>query len=371
MKLPRSARWVACSGLLFAIVSAAAPAKGGAGGFPLSPFDPAPEPTPKWDPARNTGPEDVAELKQLQALVNTTVEKCAPATVALKYGASNGSGVIITEDGLILTAAHVIRDYDESAKSKGDPRPGPFTSGKKVTVMMPDGKEYAAKTLGINENMDSGMVQLTAKGPNNGKWPFRPVTKASGDIKKGQWVVALGHPDGPKEGRSPVARLGRVLANNKGFLRTDCTIVGGDSGGPLFDLNGNVIGIHSRMVFPFSLAHNVHVPTDDFKTDWDKLLAGDWVDKPAPKGTTAYLGVEFPDDDTDDAWLRGVEADGPADKGGLKPGDTITKFNESVVKSVREFRKYMEKAKAGDKVKLTARRGTEVMTTTVTLAKRP
>ena len=359
MKLPRSARWVACSGLLLAILSAAAPAA-----------DPAPSPQPKWDPARNTGPEDVAELKQLQATVNVTVEKCSPATVALKYGPSNGSGVIISEDGLILTAAHVIRDYEEGSKGKGDPRPLPFTSGKKLLVMMPNGKEYEAKTLGINEGMDSGMVQLTVKGPNNGKWPFCPVAKASGDIKKGQWVVALGHPDGPKEGRPPVARLGRVLANNKGFLRTDCTIVGGDSGGPLFDLNGNVIGIHSRMVFPFSLAHNVHVPTDDFKTDWDKLSAGEWVDKPAPKGTTAYIGVVFPDDENDDAWLRDVEVGGPAEKGGLKAGDTITKFNDTVVKSVKQFRKLMEGAKPGEKVKIVARRGVETVTTTVTLTKR-
>jgi serine protease Do len=349
MKLPRSAHRAACLGLLLAFFSAA-----------VATADPAPNPTPKWDPARVTGPEDVADLKSLQATVNAAVDKCSPATVALRYVSSNGSGVIITEDGLILTAAHVIREYDETFKGKGDPPPLPFTSGKKVMVMLPDGKEYAGKTLGINAAMDSGMVQLTDKGPNNGKWPFCPVAK-SADVKKGQWVMSLGHPDGPKKGRPPVARLGRVLANNSGFLRTDCTIVGGDSGGPLFDLNGNVIGIHSRMVFPFSLAHNVHVPTDDFKTDWDKLLAGTWVDG------KAYLGVVFPDDDSEDAWLKSVEPGEPADKAGLKPGDTITKFNATAVKSVRQFRKQMEGARPGDKVKLTARRGTEILTVTVTL----
>lgn len=355
MNLPRSARWVACFGLLLAVLSASAPAA---------------DPPAKWDPARVTGPEDVSELKALQATVNAAVEKCRPATVALKYRSSNGSGVIISEDGLVLTAAHVIRDYDESYKGKGDPPALPFTSGKKVTIMLPDGKEVTGKTLGINARMDSGMVQITDKGPNNGKWPFCPVVK-SADVKKGQWVMALGHPDGPKEGRQPVARLGRVLANNSGFMRTDCTIVGGDSGGPLFDLSGNVIGIHSRMVFPFSLAHNVHVPTDDFKTDWDKLLAGDWIDKPAtpaPKAT-AYLGVVFPTDDGDDAWLTRVEPNDPADKAGLKPGDTIVKFNETVVKSVREIRKLLAACKPGDKVQITARRATEILTVTVTLAK--
>jgi serine protease Do len=360
MKLPRSAHRVACLGLLLAILSATSRAA-----------DPAPDPTPKWDPARVTGPEDVAELKALQATVNAAVEKCTPATVALKYQSSSGSGVIITEDGLILTAAHVIRDYDPTYKGKGDPPALPFVAGKKVTVMLPDGKEVEAKTLGINAGMDSGMVQITEKPKDSpyfkdGKWAFRPVAK-SADVKKGQWVMALGHPDGPKDGRAPVARLGRVLANNKGFLRTDCTIVGGDSGGPLFDLSGNVIGIHSRMVFPFSLAHNVHVPTDDFKTDWDKMLASEWVDAPPAK---AYIGVVFPTDDTDDAWLRDVESGAPADKAGLKPGDTIVKFNETVVKSVRQFRKLMDGAKPGEKVIITYRRGTKVETATVTLTKR-
>jgi len=210
MTLPRSARWVACTGLLVALLSAAAPAA-----------DP-----PKWDPARTTNPEDVTELKALQTAVNSVVDKCGPATVALKYGSGSGSGVIVSEDGLVLTAAHVIRDYPENWKGKFDPPPLPFVAGKKVYVMMPDGKEYAAKTLGINGGLDTGMVKLTEKGPNDGKWPFCPVAK-SGDVKKQQWVVALGHPDGPKEGRLPVARLGRVYVNSSGFMRTDCTIVGG------------------------------------------------------------------------------------------------------------------------------------------------
>lgn len=360
MTLPRSARGAVCFAALFALAAAYAPAA---------------DPVPKWDAYSTATPEDVAALQALQNSLKVAVEKCTPATVALRYGASSGSGVIITEDGLILTAAHVIRDYDPSAKGRGDPPPLPFTSGKKVTVMLADGSEVEGKTLGINQGMDSGMVQITEKPKKDtkffkdGKWVFRPVAK-SADVKKGQWVMSLGHPDGPREGRPPVARLGRVLANSKGFLRTDCTIVGGDSGGPLFDLNGSVIGIHSRMVFPFSLAHNVHVPLDDFKTDWDKMLAGEWIDKPAPKGTGAYFGVVFPEDDTEDAWLKEVEAGGPAEKGGLKPGDTITKFNETPIKSVAQFRKVMLTAKPSEVVKITARRGTEIVDLKVTLAKR-
>jgi serine protease Do len=216
--------------------------------------------------------------------------------------------------------------------------------------------------------MDSGMVQITDKGPNDGKWPFVPVAK-SRDLEKGRWVVSLGHPSGPKEGRSPVARLGRVQGTTKSVLRTDCTLVGGDSGGPLFDLEGRVIGIHSRIGLPIS--QNIHVHADQFKDDWDKLVAGEWVDKPASaKGATAYFGVVFPDDDEEDAWLREVEDDGPAGKAGLKPGDTITKFNTTVVKSVKQFRKLMESAKPGEQVKITVRRGTAKTEFLVTLAKR-
>jgi serine protease Do len=347
----------ACFGLLFAFLTAAAPAA-----------DPAPKATPKWDVARTTAPENLQELKALQATVEKVVEKCTPPTVAILYGPSAGSGVIVSEDGLVLTAAHVIRDYSSPRKGSLEGRPLPFTSGKPVKVMLPDGTKVNAKTLGINEGMDSGMVQITDKGPNGGKWPYAKVAR-SGNVQKGQWVVALGHPNGPKEGRSPVARLGRIEGSTKSVLRTDCTLVGGDSGGPLFDLSGNVIGIHSRIGLPIS--QNIHVQTDRFKDDWDKLVAGEWVDKPASaQGARAYFGVVFPDDEEEDAWLREVEDDGPAGKAGLKPGDTIMKYNDAVVKTVKQFRKQLEGAKPGDKVKITARRGANLMTVTVTLGKR-
>ncbi len=357
MTMPRSARLAACFVLLVAIASAAAPAA-----------DPAPAPTAKWDPARLTPPEDLNELKSLQSTVQGVVDKCTPATVAVLYGMSAGSGVIINEDGLVLTAAHVIRDYELPKKGALEGKALPFESGKPVKIRLPDGKDVDGKTLGINARMDSGMVQITTKGPNNGKWPFVPVAK-SADVKKGQWIVSLGHPNGPKQGRSPVARLGRVMASENTLISTNGTLVGGDSGGPLFDLNGRVIGIHSRI--GFTLNSNISVPSDQFKNEWDKLVAGEWVDKPATaKAASAYIGVVFPDDDEEDAWLKDVIEGDPADKAGLKAGDTITRFNETGVKSVKQFRKLMDGAKPGDKVKLTTRRGINVLTLTVALGKK-
>jgi S1-C subfamily serine protease len=105
-------------------------------------------------------------------------------------------------------------------------------------------------------------------------------------------------------------------------------------------------------------------------------VAGEWVDKekapktPGTQSAKAYFGVVFPEDDEEDAWLRDVEEDGPAAKAGLKPGDTLTKFNDKAVKSVKEFRKLLAASNPGDKVKITARRGTNLLSVTVTLAKR-
>ncbi|VTR96703.1 serine protease do : PDZ/DHR/GLGF domain protein OS=Pirellula staleyi (strain ATCC 27377 / DSM 6068 / ICPB 4128) GN=Psta_3927 PE=4 SV=1: Trypsin_2: PDZ_2 [Gemmata massiliana] len=361
MKAPRSARWAVCFGLLIAAAFAASST--------------AADPEAKWDPARTTQPEDLAELKSLQTTVKKVVDKCSPATVAVLYGASAGSGVIVSEDGLVLTAAHVIRDYELPKKGSLEGRALPFTAGKEVTIRLPDGDTVEGKTLGINEGIDSGMVQITGKKskkgtwPKDGKWPFLPVAK-SGALQKGTWVVSLGPPNGPRDGRPPVARLGRIQGSTKSILRTDCTLVGGDSGGPLFDLNGNVIGIHSRIGLPIS--QNIHVQADQFKNDWDKLVAGEWIDQPKPtkSGGGAYIGVVFPDDDEEDAWLKEVEEEGPAGRGGLKVGDTITKFNNDVVKSVKVFRKQMESAKPGDQVRITVRRGATILTLPVTLTKR-
>lgn len=337
----RLARVAACLALLAGALAASAPAA---------------DPPAKWDPGRTTLPEDLNDLKALQAAVNGLVDKCTPATVAVLSGASAGSGVIVSEDGLVLTAAHVIRDYSAPKKGGLEGLPQPFKAGKSVKIMLPDGTKVDGKTLGINAKLDSGMVQITTKGPNNGKWPFIPVGP-SVEVKTGQWVFSLGHPSGPKEGRSPVARLGRVKDSSKSAMQTDCTLVGGDSGGPLFDLNGRVIGIHSR-IGP-SLAYNIHVPADAFKAEWDKLVAGEWVDAPAAKVASGYLGVVFPEDEEDDAWVTELAEGGPAAKAGLKPGDTITKYNGTAVKSVKQFRKLMEGTKPDQVIRLVVRRGTD------------
>jgi serine protease Do len=350
MTTRRISRWFAGFSIFSALLIASAPNQAA-----------DPKSDTKWETNRTTQPEDLDELKSLQDRVKKVVDKCTPSTVAILIGFGAGSGVIVSDDGIVLTAAHVI-----AGESKFG-RPTDYEAGKDCIIVLQDGTKVKAKTLGINEKLDSGMVKIIDKGPEkDGKWPFIPMAK-SADLKKGQWVVALGHPGGPKTGRPPVARLGRIENNTKDLVRSNCTLVGGDSGGPLFDLDGNVVGIHSRI--GLSLAQNIHVPADVFKADWDKLVAGDVVGR-QPKTGGAVVGVVFAEDENDDAWVAEVDDDGPAAKGGLKPGDTITKFNGEPIKTVKKFRELMKDKKPGEVLKLTVRRSVETLTLTVTLGKK-
>lgn len=318
----------------------------------------APAADAKWDPLRTTVPENVEELKALQDTVKVTTEKCIPCTVGIRIGFAAGSGVIVSEDGLVLTAGHVV----------GEP-------GKDCYVILPDGTEVKTKTLGMNKKMDSGMMKITGKGPDNGKWPYVKLAK-SGELKKGQWVISLGHPNGFKKGRQPVARLGQLndigdknaLDIRSNYLRTSCTIVGGDSGGPLFDLDGRLVGIHSQ-IGP-SINANLHVPVDAYRTDWDVMVKGEKVEPAKPMRTAVRVGIGFPSDEDEPAKLDVVEEGGPAAKAGLKEGDVITKIDGKPVASVKEFRQQLMGFKPGDDVEVTVKRGTKTVIVTITLEKR-
>src|SRR5262249_1778852 len=155
---------------------------------------------------------------------------------------------------------------------------------------------------------------------DEGEWPFVDLGKSE-DLKPGQWCIACGHPGGYKKDRPPVVRLGRVLETSRSVIVTDCTLGGGDSGGPLFDLDGKVIGIHSRIGGPITA--NAHVPVDTYRSTWDRLVKSEvW------RG--AWLGVHG-DYDTKDCVVADVVASSPADKAGLKAEDVILRFDGQAV----------------------------------------
>lgn len=304
-----------------------------------------------WDVVRTSVPESIAELKALETAVKKVVEKATPCTVGILIrsgdGMAAGSGVIVSEDGLVLTAGHV----------SGEP-------GKECSLILPDGTRIKGKTLGNNEKFDSGMIQITTKGPNNGKWPFTPLGR-SGKLKKGQWLVALGHPGGFQRNRPPVARLGQVQGTSDSYVRTNCTIVGGDSGGPLFDLAGHLVGIHSRI--DWTLTSNIHVPSDAYKNDWESLTKGEQVGKVIP--ARAMIGVVF-EDKTKKPVVTEVNPDGPADKAGLRSGDIILEFDGREVTTQDEVRALLRKMHPGDEVDIVLQRGTKTVTKSIKLGKR-
>ncbi len=299
--------------------------------------------------------ETVSSLKDLAALeakVEAVSRKVMPATVALlsEKTESSGSGVITTADGLILTAAHVTQGADE------------------ITVVFPDGEQVRGKVLGANYSKDIAMVRIEGKGP----WPYAEMGESK-SLTAGDWVLAMGHSAGFDAARTPPVRFGRVVSQGPGnFLTTDCTLIGGDSGGPLFDLNGKIIGINSSI--GRSLTNNNHAGIDGFKQDWDRILAGEaWGQltmNPFTNPEKPVLGIVM-------GLSRGkigvpVEAlapRSPAAAAGLRPGDIITSLDSTNIPDGNQLEQILVKRQAGDKIKLGIIRNRKALTLEVVLAR--
>jgi serine protease Do len=305
--------------------------------------EPKTVPTP---PAAVTkpAPESIADLKAFQDQTKAILDKVIPATVCLQVGGASGSGVIVSKDGLILTAGHVSGDPD-----------------KTIQIIFPDGKRVKGKTLGVERGKDSGMVKIT----DAGEWPYVEVAPSK-DVRVGQWCVSTGHPGGYKAGRSPVVRVGRIVTATDNLLQSDCTLVGGDSGGPLFDMQGRVIGIHSRIGLPITA--NIHVPTDVYKNTWDQLVRGDRIGE---NPNAVWLGVQADESVRDACQLGAITPDSPAEKAGLKVGDVISKFNGKDVKTYQDMVGLLTSKKPGDEVPLVVKRGSELKELKVVLGKNP
>jgi serine protease Do len=285
------------------------------------------------------------ELKTIDQKVREVVRASLPCTVALipagpgrEFG--TGSGVIVSEDGLILTAAHVSMRMNE-----------------KVTVIFPDGKRAKAKVLGMDYTRDAGMVQIT----DPGKYPHVPLGEST-TLKPNDWCLALGHSGGFEKERTPPVRLGRVIEQDPdGFLMTDSTLIGGDSGGPLFDIEGKLIGIHSNI--GYSLSQNNHVPIAVFRDQWDRLKGGDRFGGHEEGGLLTnpdrpVIGAELDDaPDGKGALIREVTPRSPAAKAGLKAGDTILKVAAAAIDNREAFIAEIAKRKPGDDLPLSVKTG--------------
>ncbi|MBN1854015.1 MAG: PDZ domain-containing protein [Pirellulales bacterium] len=294
-------------------------------------------------------PEDIEDLRAIERQIGRVLATAIPATVGLQIGMSAGSGVLVRGDGLILTAGHVA----------GIPK-------RDVWVILSDGRRVRGKTLGINRHIDSGLIQITEPG----EWPYVPMAKAN-QIKLGEWVLALGHPGGFRPDRSAPVRLGRIVFFNSQVIRTDCTLVGGDSGGPLFNMQGEVVAIHSRI--GTHIRSNFHVPIATYHATWDRLLAGEaWGGPPLaeqPAQIRPFLGIHL-DGRQDQPRIIQINPDTPAHLAGIREGDVIRTFDGHPVPSREDLARRLLAKNPGDDVKIEIDRAGETIQVEVKLAAR-
>ncbi len=208
------------------------------------------------------GEPSLGEFKAAQEKCRTTIDRVLPAVVGIinpdmiaPNVLGHGSGVVVSREGLILTVGHVL----------GKPN-------TELIAVFPDGRRAKAVALGADRTRNVGMAKITEPG----NYPCVELGK-SADLKPGQWCLAMGHPGGVLEGRPPPVRLGRILYIGKGDtagdgIHTDATVISGDSGGPLLDLDGKLIGVHSNI--GLLVTQNRHVPIDGYRREWNDLVAG-------------------------------------------------------------------------------------------------
>jgi serine protease Do len=288
--------------------------------------------------------ETIEELRERQCKVCAVVEKAMGSVVAITSSdpkvPGSGSGVIVQKDGLILTAAHVTQ-----------------ATGESIMITFPDGRRVKGVALGANRTTDAGMARITEEG----EWPAVEIG-SSDKMRLGDWCVAMGHPGGFSFDRRPPVRLGRIWQRDlDGAIRSSCPLIGGDSGGPLFDLEGRVIGINSSI--HGSLEQNRHVAIDTLREDWDRML------KEKPWGRQVFgddgrwpkIGATFDRDSQEGVKVENVFDDTPASKAELKPGDVVVKFDGTDVATFHHLYRLVGKKKAGDKVRIALRRGTETV----------
>ena len=378
-------------------------------------------------------PTSIDQLKTMQDHVANLYGRVESAVVNIQSGRGQGSGVVVTSDGYVLTAAHVISIPNRSA-----------------IITFPDGTRARAQTLGLMRSLDAGLLKIYAMVPEeeeasdnaaekvdeekaddkrdeesdsekaeedsdeedsdemdeeeSGKSSEADKPKEDEDadsekndaeeieaeptepkdrfavqddlpsfsyleignseaLKLGQWVVAVGHPGGLDEDRGIVLRVGRVneieTENEDAYVCTDCTLVGGDSGGPLIGMDGSVIGIHSRI--GIRLKQNFHVPSNEFLNNWTSLL------EPVVHDREAQLSVRFRGGTN---VIESVPRRSLARRNGLKASDRIIRIGDKDIYDKLQFDDAISDLKPYQKIEIEIQRKGKKMVINVTIGEK-
>jgi S1-C subfamily serine protease len=278
-----------------------------------------------------------------------------------------GSGFIVSEDGLVLTNKHVASD-----------------KGAEYTVIMSDRKEYAAKVLAADPVQDIAILKIEGSG-------FRPVKfGSSSDLQIGQTVIAIGNALGEfpnTVSTGVISGLSRTITASDGqsqnaetldnVIQTDAAINSGNSGGPLLNISGEVIGINTAMSSQ-GQGIGFALPIDLAKRDIEQVKKDGKISYP-------FLGIQYTLVDAEAVKENGLSVDygaliikgsknssaiiagSPASKAGLKEGDVILEFNGEKISEENSLSKIISKFLPGDKVNLKILRSGKEMPISVTL----
>jgi len=277
---------------------------------------------------------------------------------------SLGSGFIISPDGYVVTNNHLIQGLTGT---------GTVDS---VTVTTTDRHEYTARIIGRDETSDLAVLKIEGRNLPFVKWG--DSTKA----RVGDWVIAIGNP----YGLGGTVTAGIISALHRGitgvgaydrYIQTDAAINMGNSGGPMFDLNGNVIGINSALISPTgaSVGIGLAIPAEAAKPVIDALMRGQ-------RPSRGYLGASLQPVDEDLAPSLGIPKDSgeivrslvpgaPGALAGLQQGDVIVKVNGQPVTPDATVSYLIANSSVGSRIPLEIIRGGRRATVTVTVAQRP
>lgn len=271
---------------------------------------------------------------------------------------AQGSGFLISADGYLITNSHVVHDV------------------KAITVILQDGREYVGKLIGQDPNTDVAVVKIEAT-----NLPYVSFGN-SDELEIGQWVAAIGNPLGLQASLTVGVVSGKRrsdldIAREEDFIQTDAAINKGNSGGPLLNMKGEVVGLNTAIasVTGGSMGIGFAVPSNMVHYIMEQLISGGSVER-------GYIGVSLQKIDNDLAHVLGLEkiegaliADvvkkSPAEVAGLHQGDVILKYDQQPIDNLSAFRNKVALTKPGNTIALVVRRGKELFNTTVTVSSHP
>jgi putative serine protease PepD len=327
---------------------------GGVGGFVG--YAMHPDGSPLQVPA-STGNGNAAPVIDRSSLA-TIAAALQPAIVDITSSAGEGSGVVISADGNIVTNNHVVEG----------------ASGNSVQVTFNSGKQVPATIVGTDPKTDLAVVKVDATGLTFAQWGD------SNSVQVGDTVLAIGSPLGLQGSVTAgiVSALHRTITvggdQRTQFdtgsritigdaIQTDAPINPGNSGGALVNMNGEVIGINSAIATQGSTGNigvGFAISANKAKSVTDTLIKGEKVSHP-------YLGVQISNSDTGGARIESVESGSPAEKAGLKAGDVVTKVGDRPIKGAEDFIGAVQASTVGAELHLTIQRGGSEETVTATV----